>query len=63
MLFVLEGGYSLRGLTEGVGALLAGITAPATAAPAAIEPPRGSVLEQLIARSAAVHGTRIPEIG
>ena len=63
MLFVLEGGYSLRGLAEGVDALLAGITAPATAAPAAIEPPRGSVLEKLVARAAAVHGARIPEIG
>jgi acetoin utilization deacetylase AcuC-like enzyme len=63
MLFVLEGGYSLRGLAEGVGALLAGITADAPAPPAAIDAPHGSVLERLIARSAAVHGARIPEIG
>jgi acetoin utilization deacetylase AcuC-like enzyme len=63
MLFVLEGGYSLRGLAEGVEAMLTGIAADAPALPAAVGAPRGSVLEQLVARAAAAHGARIPEIG
>jgi acetoin utilization deacetylase AcuC-like enzyme len=64
MLFVLEGGYSLRGLAEGTGALLAGlVAADAPAPPAAQGLVRGSVLERLVARAAAVHGARIPEIG
>jgi acetoin utilization deacetylase AcuC-like enzyme len=63
MLFVLEGGYSLRGLAEGVDALLAGLVADAASPPDAFDVPRGSVLERLIARAATVHGARIPEIG
>ena len=63
MLFVLEGGYSLRGLSEGVEALLAGITAESPAPIDPISPPPGSALERLLARAAAVHGARIPEIG
>jgi acetoin utilization deacetylase AcuC-like enzyme len=63
MLFVLEGGYSLRGLAEGADALLAGLTATASAPPPARELARGSVLEHLVARAAAVHGARIPGIG
>jgi len=63
MLCVLEGGYSLRGLDEGVGALLAGLVADAPAPPAARVLARGSVLEKLVARAAMVHGARIPEIG
>ena len=38
MLFVLEGGYSLRGLREGVDALLAGLLAEAPAPPARDRP-------------------------
>jgi acetoin utilization deacetylase AcuC-like enzyme len=63
MLFVLEGGYSLRGLAEGVGALLGGLVADAPAPPDAQGLPRGSVLEKLVARAALIHGARIPEIG
>jgi acetoin utilization deacetylase AcuC-like enzyme len=63
MLFVLEGGYSLRGLSEGVAALLAGLVAPAPTSPAPADLVRGSVLEKLVARAAAVHGARIPGIG
>jgi acetoin utilization deacetylase AcuC-like enzyme len=63
MLFVLEGGYSLRGLSEGVDALIAGLLAPAAAPPAAVDLARGSALEKLVARAEAVHGARIPGIG
>ncbi len=63
MLFVLEGGYSLRGLSEGASALLTGLLADAPALPATGELTRGSALEALVTRSAAVHGARIPGIG
>ena len=63
MLFVLEGGYSLRGLSEGVDALLAGLLSDAPAPPAAVDLAPGSALEALVARAVAVHGARIPGIG
>jgi acetoin utilization deacetylase AcuC-like enzyme len=63
MLFVLEGGYSLRGLREGVGAVLAGLLADKPAPPAARDLERGSALEALVARTVAVHGSRIPGLG
>jgi len=63
MLFVLEGGYSLRGLREGVEALIAGLLADAPAPPPARDVARGSVLEKLVGRAAAVHGARIPGLG
>jgi acetoin utilization deacetylase AcuC-like enzyme len=63
MLFVLEGGYSLRGLREGADALLAGLLAEASAPPRAADLPRGSALEALVARAVAVHGPRIPDLG
>ena len=63
MLFVLEGGYSLRGLREGVEAVIAELLAEAPSLPSATDLERGSVLERLVARSAQVHGTRIPGIG
>jgi acetoin utilization deacetylase AcuC-like enzyme len=63
MLFVLEGGYSLLGLREGVGALLAGLVADAPALPATAALAPGSALERLVARVAAVHGSRIPGLG
>ncbi len=63
MLFVLEGGYSLRGLREGVQALVAGLLADAPAWPTGPDLAPGSVLEGLVARAAAVHGSQIPGIG
>src|SRR5262249_28725997 len=63
MLFVLEGGYSLRGLREGVDAMLAGLLADAPAPPAAADLASGSALAALVARAVAVHGARIPDLG
>ena len=63
MLFVLEGGYSLRGLREGADALLAGLLAEAPAPPRAGDLVPGSALEALVARAVAVHGPRIPDLG
>ena len=63
MLFVLEGGYSLRGLREGTEALVAGLLAEAPAPPGANDLARGSALETLVARAVAVHGARIPGLG
>ena len=63
MLFALEGGYSLRGLAEGVDALLSGLVADAPAPPSPVDLQRGSVLEKLVERAARVHGARVPQIG
>jgi acetoin utilization deacetylase AcuC-like enzyme len=63
MLFVLEGGYSLRGLREGVRALIAGLLADAPALPAERALARDSALAGLVARTAAVHGDRVPGLG
>jgi acetoin utilization deacetylase AcuC-like enzyme len=63
MLFVLEGGYSLRGLREGTQAVLAGLLGEPPALPAARDLVPGSALERLVARSAQVHAARIPGIG
>jgi hypothetical protein len=63
MLFVLEGGYSLRGLREGTQAVIAGLLAESSAPPAALDLVPGSALERLVARSVQVHGGRIPGLG
>ena len=63
MLFVLEGGYSLLGLREGVAATITGLLADAPAPPAARGLAPGSALEKLVARAVAVHGARIPGLG
>ena len=65
LLFVLEGGYSLRGLREGMDAVLEGLLADrdSRALPAPAPPAPGSVLERLIAGTAAVHGRWIPDLG
>jgi len=62
LLFVLEGGYSLLGLREGMDAVLDGLLAEPVPAPAApVE--AGSPLEALIERARQVHGGRIPDLG
>jgi acetoin utilization deacetylase AcuC-like enzyme len=63
MLFVLEGGYALRGLREGMEAVLAGLVAEPAQLPSALDLVPGSALERLVARTAQVHGARIPGIG
>jgi acetoin utilization deacetylase AcuC-like enzyme len=63
MLFVLEGGYSLRGLREGVEAVIAALLADSPALPSAPDAAPGTVLERLVTRTAQVHGSRFPGIG
>jgi acetoin utilization deacetylase AcuC-like enzyme len=63
LLFVLEGGYSLLGLREGMDAVLAGLIGDAPALPAPVGAAPGSVLAALVDRAVAVHGERIPELG
>jgi acetoin utilization deacetylase AcuC-like enzyme len=63
LLFVLEGGYSLRGLREGMDAVLEGLLAPSPTLPAPVDLAPGSPLAALVARTAAVHGARIPDFG
>jgi acetoin utilization deacetylase AcuC-like enzyme len=63
LLFVLEGGYSLRGLQEGVDAVLEGLLAGSPALPPAVDLAPGSPLEALVRRTVAVHGRRIPDLG
>jgi acetoin utilization deacetylase AcuC-like enzyme len=62
--FVLEGGYSPRGLFEGTHAVLAALTAqvpPPPPPPVALA--RGGVLEAVVERVAQVHGARYPGLG
>lgn len=63
--FVLEGGYALSGLREGMTALLQGLLEPAPplAASPAFEHPLGGTLQEILDRVCAVHGTRIPGLG
>ena len=63
LLFVLEGGYSLRGLCEGTDAVLEGLLAARPALPASADLAPGGVLAAVIERTAAVHGARIPGLG
>jgi acetoin utilization deacetylase AcuC-like enzyme len=60
---VLEGGYSASGLREGVGALLRALTAPGVSPPAAVPLEPSSRAERLVARAAAIHRARFPEVG
>ncbi|MEM7409290.1 MAG: histone deacetylase [Myxococcota bacterium] len=55
LLFVLEGGYSLLGLREGMDAVLSGILSAAPALPAAVAAPAESVLARLVQQSRDVH--------
>jgi len=61
---ILEGGYALSGLREGAGAVLDALAAPRAPAPppAALLKPN-SVLEQIVTRVVAVHGSRVPGLG
>ncbi len=63
LLFVLEGGYSLRGLREGMEAALGGLVGEAPALPPTRALAPGTVLEALVARTRQVHGSRIPDLG
>jgi acetoin utilization deacetylase AcuC-like enzyme len=61
---VLEGGYAPSGLHDGASAVLDALLAPATAplaAAPALQP--GSTLAHVVARVAAVHRRRFPDLG
>ena len=66
LVHVLEGGYALSGLREGIRAVAESLVADsALDVPARrednLEP--GSILRQLVDRASAVHGERIPDLG
>jgi acetoin utilization deacetylase AcuC-like enzyme len=62
MVLLLEGGYAPRGLREGTGGVLDALLAPCAELPPAPPTPPGSPLGRVLARVAAVHGGRIPEL-
>ena len=53
--YVLEGGYALSGLREGISAVLDSMLEDATAAPPTVEVPEGTVLAQVVERATAAH--------
>jgi acetoin utilization deacetylase AcuC-like enzyme len=61
--FALEGGYAASGLTEGTAAVLEASLRPTPYGVVPGEMPAGSVLRQLVAGVASVHGRRIPGLG
>lgn len=62
-LFVLEGGYAPLGLYEGTAALLDALLEPTIQLPSTPELAPGSLLERVLARVLAVHGSRNPGLG
>ena len=56
LLFVLEGGYSLLGIQEGMEAVLAATVGEAPVLPAPVATPRDGLLARLIERCRDVHG-------
>jgi len=64
LVFVLEGGYALSGLRDGIGATLAALVAatpPALAGPVSAAP--GSLLGRLVDRVVGIHGRGVPGLG
>ncbi len=62
--FVLEGGYALTGLEEGVGALLDVLLAPTCPTlPTTADLIPKSVTEQVVTRVVSAHGERVPGLG
>jgi acetoin utilization deacetylase AcuC-like enzyme len=60
---VLEGGYSLEGLREGVDAVLDGLLEDAPALPESVELTPGSTLKGVVDRVAQVHGQTFSGLG
>ncbi|MCP3982790.1 MAG: histone deacetylase [bacterium] len=60
--FILEGGYALRGLREGVEATLTASLAEVPPIARAVEAPKGTVLRQVIDQVAAAHDSTIPDL-
>jgi acetoin utilization deacetylase AcuC-like enzyme len=63
LVFVLEGGYAIRGLAEGTGAVLEAALEPEAPRVAPVEMPAGSLLRRLVDGVVAVHGERVPGLG
>ncbi len=61
--FVLEGGYALSGLREGIQAVLATALHPAPPLAPAVDAPEGTVLRQVVDRVVDAHGRAIPGLG
>jgi len=63
LVYVLEGGYSLLGVSEGTRAVLDSLLARTAAGTAPVDLEPGSTLRALVDRVVAVHGDRIPGLG
>jgi acetoin utilization deacetylase AcuC-like enzyme len=62
-LFVLEGGYAAEGLYEGTAAVLEALLAQTALPPGTPELEPGSLLDKVLTRVTAVHGTHYPGLG
>lgn len=63
VVFLLEGGYSARGLREGTAAVLEALSEPSPPDVPVPDAPPGSTLRRLVDAVAAVHRSRIPALG
>ena len=61
--FILEGGYALSGLRDGVAATLAAAGAAEAILPPPVPAPEESLLGRVIDRVVGIHGSRIPGLG
>jgi acetoin utilization deacetylase AcuC-like enzyme len=64
LVFVLEGGYALSGLRDGIDATLSALVAeapPVLAGP--VDAPAGSLLGRLVDRVVGIHGAGFPDLG
>ncbi|MBW2395652.1 MAG: histone deacetylase [Deltaproteobacteria bacterium] len=61
--FILEGGYALSGLREGIEATLAATLAPIPPVAEAVGAPEGTTLRQVVDQVVAAHGSSIPDLG
>ena len=57
------GGYAISGLREGAGSVFDVLLEPVSSAPPALDLDPNSILERVVTRVAAAHGSRVPGIG
>jgi acetoin utilization deacetylase AcuC-like enzyme len=62
LVFLLEGGYAISGLREGMSAVLDALVTPQDS-PTSVEMPAGSTLRSIVGRCTTVHSGHFPEIG